>query len=352
MQKNNSNIEKLITPKELKNKLPISKKLEDKILISRQTICNIISGKDPRILVVCGPCSIHNIEEAIEYSNFFSQILPKIKNSIYLVMRVYFEKPRTTIGWKGLINDPDMNNSFNINKGLYLARQLLIKLVKNDILLATEILDPNTTPYITDLISWVAIGARTVESQIHREIASSLRIPVGFKNNTDGNIISAINAIKSAATHHSFISLDEEGKACIIRTLGNKNCHIILRGGLKPNYHENDVKKCEQYITKAKLSSKIMIDCSHGNSNKDYKQQIKIINSIISQISNGNKSIVGIMIESYINEGNQIININNNLNKIKYGVSITDGCINWENTKIILYKIHNKLKKILPLRSL
>ncbi|QJC36661.1 3-deoxy-7-phosphoheptulonate synthase [Enterobacteriaceae endosymbiont of Donacia simplex] len=341
----------LITPKELKDTLPISHEIKKNILTSRSIISNIISGKDYRLLIVCGPCSIHNIDEAIEYSKYLKKIFSKISHNIYLVMRVYFEKPRTILGWKGLINDPYMDYSFNINKGLYLARKLLIKLVKNNIPLATEILDPNTLKYLDDLLSWIAIGARTVESQIHREIASSVNIPVGFKNNINGNIISAINAIQASSIEHHFMSIDKNGKICIIDTKGNKNCHLILRGGQKPNYYKSDIIKCEKYLLKLKLKPKIMIDCSHGNSNKDFKKQILVINSIISQIKEGNNSIMGIMIESYINEGNQILSINN-YKKLKYGISITDGCISLQTTKTILYKISDELNSILKIRSI
>ncbi|QJC37137.1 3-deoxy-7-phosphoheptulonate synthase [Enterobacteriaceae endosymbiont of Donacia vulgaris] len=339
----------LITPKELKNTLPITNDIKNNILNSRSIISNIISGKDHRLLIICGPCSIHNIDEAIEYSKYLKKMFSKISNNIYLVMRVYFEKPRTVLGWKGLINDPYMDYSFNINKGLYLARKLLIKLIKNHIPVATEILDPNTLKYLDDLLSWVAIGARTVESQIHREIASSVKIPVGFKNNTNGNILSAINAIQASSIEHHFISINKNGKICIIDTKGNKNCHIILRGGEKPNYYKSDIIKCEESLLKVKLKPKIMIDCSHGNSNKDFKKQIVVINSIISQIKEGNNSIMGIMIESYINEGNQILSINN-YKKLKYGISVTDGCISLQTTKTILYKINDELNSILKLR--
>ncbi|QJC38705.1 3-deoxy-7-phosphoheptulonate synthase [Enterobacteriaceae endosymbiont of Donacia fulgens] len=341
----------LITPEELKNKLPISQEKKKQILNSREIISNIILGKDHRLLIICGPCSIHNIDEAIEYSKFLKKMFSKINNNIYLVMRVYFEKPRTILGWKGLINDPYMDHSFNINKGLYLARKLLIKLIKNNIPLATEILDPNTLNYLDDLLSWIAIGARTVESQIHREIASLVKIPVGFKNNINGNIFSAINAIQASAIEHHFISLDKNGKICIVDTKGNKNCHIILRGGQKPNYYKSNVLECEKALLKVNLKPKIMIDCSHGNSNKDFKKQILVIQSIISQIKEGNNSIIGIMLESYINEGNQILNIQN-YKQLKYGVSITDGCINLQTTKNILYKINNELNLILKQRLL
>ncbi|QJC37886.1 3-deoxy-7-phosphoheptulonate synthase [Enterobacteriaceae endosymbiont of Donacia bicoloricornis] len=341
----------LITPKELKIKLPISKKNKEQILNSRKIISDIISGKNHKLLIICGPCSIHNIDEAIEYSKFLKKMFSKIHNNIYLVMRVYFEKPRTILGWKGLINDPYMDHSFNINKGLYLARELLIKLVKNNIPLATEILDPNTLKYLDDLLSWIAIGARTVESQVHREIASSVNIPVGFKNNIDGNISSAINAIQASAIEHHFISLDNNGKICIIDTKGNKNCHLILRGGKKPNYYKDDILSCEQSLLKVNLKPKIMIDCSHGNSNKDFKKQILVIQSIISQIKEGNNSIIGIMLESYIKNGNQILNIQN-YKELKYGISITDGCIDLQTTKNILYKINNELDFILKKRLL
>ncbi|QJC34659.1 3-deoxy-7-phosphoheptulonate synthase [Enterobacteriaceae endosymbiont of Donacia crassipes] len=350
MQKNNfDNKNNLITPKELKNKLPISQDIKNNILISRKIISNIINGKDCRLLIVCGPCSIHNIEETIEYGNLLKNLSLKLKKNIYFVMRVYFEKPRTILGWKGLINDPYMNQTFNINKGLYLARKLLIRLATKNILLATEILNPNTFQYIDDLLSWVAIGARTVESQIHREIASLINIPVGFKNNTNGDINAAINAIQASAIEHHFISLNQNGKSYIVNTIGNKNCHIILRGGKKPNYYKHNIIKCEKILLNIGLKSKIMIDCNHGNSNKDYKKQILVIKSIISQIKEGNISIIGIMIESYINQGNQILNLKNN-KKLKYGISITDGCLDFKSTEKILLQINNELDLILKTR--
>ncbi|QJC29670.1 3-deoxy-7-phosphoheptulonate synthase [Enterobacteriaceae endosymbiont of Plateumaris pusilla] len=341
----------LITPKELKKKLPITENIKKQILFSRKTICNIINKKDSRILVICGPCSIHNTKEALEYAKLLKKISLKLNKTIYIVMRVYFEKPRTIIGWKGLINDPYMNNSYDINTGLYIARKLLLELNKLEIPLATEILDPNTPEYLSELFSWSAIGARTTESQIHRELASSLDMPLGFKNNTDGSITTAINSIQSASISHNFININQEGLVCSIKTIGNKNCHIILRGGKKTNYHEKDIEYCSKKLIKAGLQSNIMIDCSHSNSNKNFERQIIVIDSIISQIQKGNNSIIGIMLESYINEGNQIMNINN-YNKLKYGISITDGCINWETTEKILHKIYNKLNKILPLRFL
>ncbi|QJC35017.1 3-deoxy-7-phosphoheptulonate synthase [Enterobacteriaceae endosymbiont of Donacia piscatrix] len=352
MKKNNfDNKNSLITPKELKNKLPISQDIKNNILISRQIITNIINGKDPRILIICGPCSIHNFDEAIEYGNLLKNLSLKLKKNIFLVMRVYFEKPRTIIGWKGLINDPYMDHTFDINKGLYLARKLLIKLATKNILLATEILDLNVFNYINDLLSWVAIGARTVESQIHREIVSLINIPAGFKNNTNGDINTAINAIQASAVEHHFISLDQNGKSYIVNTTGNKNCHIILRGGKKPNYYKHNIIKCEKTLLKIGLKSKIMIDCSHGNSNKDYKKQILVIKSIISQIKEGNVSIIGIMIESYINNGNQILDIKNN-KKLKYGVSITDGCLDFKSTETVLLQINSELDLILKMRFL
>ncbi|QJC28780.1 3-deoxy-7-phosphoheptulonate synthase [Enterobacteriaceae endosymbiont of Plateumaris consimilis] len=355
MQNNISNNftkeENLITPKELKKKLPITENIKKQILFSRQVICNIINKKDSRILIICGPCSIHNIKETLEYAKLLKKISLELNKTIYIVMRVYFEKPRTIIGWKGLINDPYMNNSYNINKGLYIARKLLLKLNEMGIPLATEILDPNTPQYLSELFSWSAIGARTTESQIHRELASSLEMPLGFKNNTNGNITTAINAIKAASISHNFISSNQEGLVCIIKTSGNQNCHIILRGGKKTNYHEKDIKECNNNLIKAGLQSNIMIDCSHNNSNKNFKRQTIVVDSIISQIQKGDNSIIGIMLESYINEGNQLMNINN-YNKLKYGISITDGCISWETTENILHKIYNKLNKILPLRFL
>ncbi|CEN32277.1 Phospho-2-dehydro-3-deoxyheptonate aldolase, Tyr-sensitive [Candidatus Westeberhardia cardiocondylae] len=334
-------IKTIITPRELKNNLPLKQDEKNFILESRNIISNIIHKHDSRILVICGPCSIHDIDAAIDYANKLKKLSQKIQNKIYLVMRTYFEKPRTIMGWKGLINDPYMDGSYNIEKGLYISRSLLLQLTKMKIPLATEALDTITPNYLNDLFSWSAIGARTNESQIHREMASGLPMPIGFKNGTDGNIDTAINSIQVASVQHYSIGINQNGRVCIIRTKGNKNVHIILRGGKKPNYYETDIINCEKKIKQAKLPVSLMVDCSHGNSNKNYKQQTVVAKYVLETIKKGNDSIIGIMLESYINSGNQSSEIKKE--NMQYGVSVTDACINWKNTEKLLLHFHEKL---------
>ncbi|MXP67778.1 3-deoxy-7-phosphoheptulonate synthase [Pantoea sp. Aalb] len=338
----------LITPQELKIKFPLSVDQQKQIASSRQIIADIISGRDYRLLIVCGPCSIHDTESALEYARHLYILSQQLKDQIYIVMRVYFEKPRTTIGWKGLINDPYMDNSFDMEAGLHIARQLLVNLIEIGLPLATEALDPNSPQYLGDLFSWSAIGARTTESQTHREMASGLSMPVGFKNGTDGSLDTAINAMRAAAMPHRFVGINQAGQVCLLQTQGNPDGHIILRGGKKPNCNSEDVTKCEQEMIKAGLNPAIMIDCSHGNSNKDYRRQSLVVASVITQIKNGNCSVIGLMLESNINEGNQ--SSEQPRNTMKYGVSVTDACINWKTTEELLQKIHDTLKGILSVR--
>ncbi|MBK4765255.1 MAG: 3-deoxy-7-phosphoheptulonate synthase [Pantoea sp. Brub] len=344
-----TNEKTLITPKKLKLKFPIDYQQQLQILSSRKIISNIISGKDiSKLLVVCGPCSIHDTEAAIDYGIRLNELAKQLKNNIYLVMRVYFEKPRTTIGWKGLINDPYIDNSFDMEEGLHIARKLLISLIKIGLPLATETLDPNNPQYLGDLFSWSAIGARTTESQIHREIASGLSTPIGFKNTTNGSLNPAINAISTAAKPHCFVGINQAGKVCLLHTKGNPYGHIILRGGKTPNYNPENITYCTQKMIKAGLHPAIMVDCSHGNSNKNHHFQINVAKSIISQIKHGNRSIIGIMLESNINEGNQ--SYKQPRNKMKYGVSITDSCINWKETETLLINIQQDLQGVLSVR--
>lgn len=324
----------LISPDELKKIYPIQN--NDFVHTSRKIISNIIHKIDDRLLVVCGPCSIHDVSAALDYAKKLKNLSDKLKDKIFIVMRVYFEKPRTTVGWKGLINDPDLDDSFDMEKGLKIARKLLIDITNLGLPIATEALDPITPQYIDDLISWSAIGARTTESQTHREMASGLSMPVGFKNGTDGSLDVAINAMKSAASPHRFFGINSQGKVAILSTSGNKDGHIILRGGVTPNYEEKFVNECEQFMLKNKLNTSIMIDCSHANSYKNYKNQPKVIDDVIEQIKRGNNTITGLMIESNLNEGNQTITTKD---KLLYGVSLTDGCINWQTTEEQLYKI-------------
>ncbi|PPI86373.1 3-deoxy-7-phosphoheptulonate synthase [Candidatus Pantoea edessiphila] len=336
----------LITPEDLKSKFPLTSSQEIQIASSRKIISDIISGRDLRLLIVCGPCSIHDTEAAIDYGNRLRNLSEILKDQLYIVMRVYFEKPRTTIGWKGLINDPYMDNSFDVEAGLHIARSLLLSLVKMGLPLATEALDPNCPQYLGDLFSWSAIGARTTESQTHREMASGLSMPVGFKNGTDGSLDTAINAMCAASMAHRFVGINQSGQVCLLQTKGNPDSHIILRGGKSPNYSPTDVAQCEKEMIKAGLNPALMIDCSHGNSNKDHKRQIVVAKSVISQIKQGgNDSIIGLMVESNINEGNQ--SSEQKRNKMKYGVSVTDSCINWESTENLLYNIQESLKGVL-----
>ncbi|ERS00701.1 phospho-2-dehydro-3-deoxyheptonate aldolase [Acinetobacter sp. COS3] len=346
---NIKSIQTLITPAELKADLPLSEAASQTVLQGRATIRNILDGNDKRLFVVIGPCSIHDPKAAHEYADRLKELSEKVKDTLYLVMRVYFEKPRTTVGWKGLINDPDMNDSFNIEKGLHIGRGLLIDLNEKGLPCATEALDPNSPQYYQDLISWSAIGARTTESQTHREMSSGLSSPVGFKNGTDGGLTVATNAMQSVKHGHSFLGLNENGQVAIINTKGNPYAHVVLRGGNgKPNYDATSVADAEAALAKAKVSNKIMIDTSHANSNKDPYLQPLVLKNITEQILDGNKSIVGIMVESHLKGGRQ--DIPENLCDLEYGKSVTDGCIDWDTTEKALLEMHEALKNILPNR--
>jgi len=332
----------LLTPKELKQKMPLNDAGAEFIAQSRQAISNIIRGKDSRILAVVGPCSIHDIKSAKEYALKLKTLHDELQDQLVIVMRVYFEKPRTSVGWKGLINDPHLNNSFDIEQGLTTARELLIWLAELGLPCATEMLDPIIPQYLSELISWTAIGARTSESQTHREMASGLSMPVGFKNNTSGSAGAAINAMKSAASPHSFLGINQQGQVTMLHTKGNPNGHIILRGGNEPNYHPEQVAAYQQRLVEAGLADKIIIDCSHANSGKDYRQQPRVLESLLDQIVAGNRSIIGFMLESHINEGKQ--SIPEDAVSMDYGVSITDGCINWQTTEISLNAAADQLR--------
>ncbi|MBK0004675.1 MULTISPECIES: 3-deoxy-7-phosphoheptulonate synthase [Erwiniaceae] len=338
----------LITPEELKKRFPLNSALEQQIAASRQTISDIINGKDHRLLVVCGPCSIHDTDAALEYARHLKTLAEQVGDQLYIVMRVYFEKPRTTVGWKGLINDPHMDNTFDMEGGLHIARQLLLNLVEMGLPLATEALDPNSPQYLGDLFSWSAIGARTTESQTHREMASGLSMPVGFKNGTDGSLGTAINAMRAAAMPHRFVGINQAGQVCLLQTQGNPDGHVILRGGKKPNYGPEDVAQCEKEMQQAGLRPSLMIDCSHGNSNKDFRRQSGVAESAVAQIKDGNRSIIGLMLESHLNEGNQ--SSEQPRSEMRYGVSVTDACINWETTESLLREIHQDLNGVLAAR--
>ena len=339
----------LITPEALKNALPASDKAATVISESRQVIKNILEKKDHRLFVVVGPCSIHDVEAAMEYAQKLKVLSEKVKDSIYIVMRVYFEKPRTTVGWKGLINDPHLDNSFNIEEGLHLGRKLLLDVAELGLATSTEALDPISPQYMQDLISWSAIGARTTESQTHREMASGLSSPVGFKNGTDGGLTVATNALQSVSSPHRFLGINNQGQAAIIRTKGNKYCHMVLRGGSKgTNYDADSIKACEEALEKNGLAANIMVDCSHANSSKDPDRQPLVVDDIANQILNGNKSITSLMIESNLGHGNQ--NMTNGKEGLEYGVSVTDACIDWDTTEKCLTELAEKLRDALPKR--
>ncbi|MBL1378346.1 3-deoxy-7-phosphoheptulonate synthase [Zobellella iuensis] len=338
----------MITPAELKAKLPISDRALAFIGQARQTISDIIHRKDHRLLVICGPCSIHDIDAAKEYATRLKKLHDDYRDSLYIVMRVYFEKPRTTVGWKGFINDPHLDGSFDIELGLHKARELLCWLAELELPLATEALDPISPQYLAELFSWSAIGARTTESQTHREMASGLSMPVGFKNGTDGNLGTAINAMKAAAEPHAFMGINQEGQVALLVTQGNPDGHVILRGGKQPNYDSVNVALAEKAMTAAGLASSLVVDCSHGNSNKDYSLQPLVAENVVHQIQEGNKSILGIMLESHLFEGNQ--SSEQPKGDMRYGVSITDACIDWDSTAELLGHCHQQLAAPLKAR--
>lgn len=342
--------ELLISPAALKAELPLTAKARAVVTEGRATIRNILDRKDHRIFVVIGPCSIHDVEAAKDYAQRLKKLAEELSDTIYIVMRVYFEKPRTTVGWKGLINDPYLNDSFKIQEGLHIGRKLLLDIAEIGLPAATEALDPISPQYLHDLISWSAIGARTTESQTHREMASGLSSAVGFKNGTDGGLTVAINALQSVSKPHRFLGINTEGQVAIIHTKGNGYGHVVLRGGNgKPNYDSVSVALCEQELTKAKVTPNIMVDCSHANSNKNHELQILVMENVGNQIIEGNKSIIGLMVESNIGAGNQ--NIPENLSDLKYGVSITDACIDWEATEKSLRKLRELIKDSLKKRA-
>lgn len=342
--------EVLTTPAELKKQLPISDKAAQNVYSSRKIIENILDRNDPRILVVVGPCSIHDMKAAHEYAIKLHNLQQELKDQLFILMRVYFEKPRTTVGWKGLINDPDMDDSFNINKGLILGRRLLHDLAEIGLPAATEALNAIVPQYIQDLISWSAIGARTTESQTHREMSSGLSTPIGFKNGTDGSLTVAINALQSVISAHSFLGINQAGQVAVLKTRGNSYSHIVLRGGGgKTNFDSVSVADCEAVLKKTKLPVNIMIDVSHANSGKNPDHQPLVLKDVINQIVEGNQSIIGVMIESNLKKGSQPIQ--SDKDKMEYGVSVTDGCIDWETTERILREAASSLQTILPQRQ-
>ena len=339
----------LITPEELKREIPLTDKARQTVAEGRQVIENILAGKDHRVFVVVGPCSIHDLEAANDYALRLKKLAEKVSDTLFVVMRVYFEKPRTTVGWKGLINDPYMNDSFKITDGLHIGRKLLRDILEIGLPTATEALDPISPQYLQDLIAWSAIGARTTESQTHREMASGLSSSIGFKNGTDGGLTVAINALQSVANPHRFLGINSDGKVSIVTTRGNPNAHVVLRGGNgKPNYDSVSVSICEQQLKAANIKPNIMVDCSHANSNKDHNLQPLVLDNVSNQILEGNKSIIGVMIESNINAGNQ--KLSSNPEEMEYGVSVTDACIDWETTEKSLTEMADKLREVLKSR--
>ena len=334
--------QELSTPGEVRRELPVLDTSAKMIMDSRKIIENILEEKDDRIFIVIGPCSIHDPIAAMDYAKRLKKISSKLSKNLFIIMRVYFEKPRTTIGWKGLINDPMLDGSFKINEGIRIGRKLLLDIVNLNIPTGTEYLDLISPQYIADIISWGAIGARTTESQCHRELASGLSCPVGFKNGTDGNLQIVFDAIKSASGAHHFLSVTKEGNSAIFSTSGNSYCHTILRGGSKKvNYDEKSIDEVSARLDKANLPQQIVVDCSHANSMKDHKKQMIVVDDLAKQLSNGEKRIKGLMIESNLVEGNQ--NINNK--DLVYGKSVTDACIGWEDTEKVLYTLSEAIEK-------
>lgn len=339
----------LITPAQLCDQLPLSAQQTDYISRARREIADIIHGRDHRLLVIVGPCSIHDVEIAKEYARKLKDLSEKLADTLLIAMRVYFEKPRTTIGWKGLINDPNLNGQFDIETGLRTARKLLLDLTELELPLATEALDPISPQYLAECFSWSAIGSRTAESQTHREMASGLSMPVGFKNGADGSLDIAVNSMELASQVNQFMGINRQGQVSLIRTQGNPDCHIILRGGAQPNYDSVCVSDSESALAERGIIANLIIDCAHANSGRDYRRQPLIAQNVVNQILEGNETIIGLMLESNLKAGNQSP-LNKTKAELEYGVSITDPCIDWNTTVELLNQIRNKLITILPMR--
>jgi len=338
------------SPEEIQKRLPISEAAAESVFVGRETIQRILDRTDPRLFVIVGPCSIHDLNAGYDYAQRLRDLADEVQQALVLVMRVYFAKPRTATGWKGFINDPYLDDSFRIEEGMEKARAFLLKVAELGLPIATEALDSITPQYLGDLIAWTAIGARTAESQTHRELASGLSTPVGFKNGTDGDIQVAINAIRAAARPHSFLGLNAQGRSTIVRTRGNSYGHIVLRGGEgRPNYDTVSISIIERALAKAGLPRIIAVDCSHANSSKDPELQPLVFSDCVHQIREGNRSIVGLMVESNIEGGNQPIPAD--LSTLKYGCSITDACVDWPTTEFMLRKACANLRDILPHRE-
>lgn len=335
-------LEALVPPQELAARLPMTEEANRTVVEGRDSVEKIILGQEERMLAVVGPCSIHDEGIAYDYAERLMGVHEKVKDRLCLVMRVYFEKPRTVVGWKGLINDPRMDGTFDIAEGLSLARRILLRINEMGMPTATEMLDPITPQYIADLVAWASIGARTTESQTHRQMASGLSMPVGYKNATDGNLDIAIQAMQAAQLSHSFLGIDYQGRTCIINTTGNPFGHIILRGGRSgPNYDPASVLEASRLLEQAGLNKGIMVDCSHANSNKDHRKQPEVCESVIQQRVNGNRNLIGFMVEGNLKEGSQPLP--KDLSTLKHGVSVTDACLGWEQTEALLLKVHSDL---------
>jgi 3-deoxy-7-phosphoheptulonate synthase len=337
-----TDVKEILSPEDLMTDLPLSEQASTTVHEARQGIYNVLDGNDDRLVVIIGPCSIHDPEAALEYGNKLKSLIDELKQDLLIIMRVYFEKPRTTVGWKGLINDPDLDGSFHINKGVRKARELLLNLADMGIPAGHEYLDLISPQYISDLVSWGAIGARTTESQGHRELASGLSCPVGFKNGTDGRIQIAIDAIGAAQNPHNFMSLTLKGHSAIFSTSGNSYAHMILRGGSRPNYDRESVNEAAEKLESAGLNTRLMVDCSHANSQKKFEKQLDVCRDIGHQLKTGQNNIFGVMVESHLVEGRQDIVEGKPLN---YGQSITDACIGWDDSAILLRQLAEAVRE-------
>ena len=335
--------DELPSPGQIKDEFELEGASLEAVKHGQRQIKDILDRKDSRIIVVVGPCSIHDPTEAIKYARLLKPLADELANELLLVMRVYFEKPRTSVGWEGLMYDPHLDGSHKIDQGIRIGRKLMLDIARIGLPIGIEALDLISPQYLQDLVSWTAVGARTTESPTHRKLASGISSAVGFKNNVDGDISVAINAIKSASANHSFISITDEGKVAVFRTEGNPHCHVILRGGKIPNYDAVNVKSCEEELQKSGIAENIMIDCSHGNSKKNHLRQVHVLDEVAKQIIDGNSSIIGIMLESNLEEGNQ--SIPHDLSEIRPGVSVTDACISWKSTEAALRRFAKSISK-------
>ena len=335
-------IKELVPPSHVLREFGITEKAAKTVVETRQEIHRVLHGADDRVVVIIGPCSIHDVKAAKEYALKLAQAREKLGRELVILMRVYFEKPRTTVGWKGLINDPNLDGSFNINEGLRIARRLLLDLNESGVPVGCEFLDMITPQYIADLVAWGAIGARTTESQVHRELASGLSCPVGFKNGTDGNIKIAVDAIRAAQAPHHFLSVTKGGHSAIVSTAGNEDCHIILRGGKQPNYDAANVEAAAKGLAEAGMSARLMIDFSHGNSSKNPQKQVDVGHDVAAQVAAGDERIFGIMLESHLKAGRQDLVPGKAL---QYGVSITDGCISWDESRALLEELAEAVRQ-------